>query len=368
MQAGEPTVGETALHQRTVWWRWTAPDDAFVWVSVQPTLIIDGDTFSLSVFPAHSSVDIAGRGRAEKRFNFRAIAGEQYRIALARGLESTPANQQIRPEALGTDVTLHIASFVATAGDSYASRIDLGNATHVMVEGHTYFATSDPDDPVTSPETVWWTWEARYTGLAILQLSSPQPGVLSDVFVGRGSRRDDSVTLSSDIWPYKGGLGFWAEAGNSYQICVGTSSEGQFSFTLHLPSDPYTRAISEYPGLAPIDVAADADPQGEGISNLLRMALGIDPRIPVTEGANSGRQLKIRWDGEDLLIQCGIDATFVQAAGIVFAMEYSTNAIDWWRLRDPVIQGETLVLRASTGDIESLQEMYFRVTGIPQGM
>ena len=154
VQAGEPTVGETALHQRTVWWRWTAPDDAFVWVSVQPTLIIDGDTFSLSVFPAHSSVDIAGRGRAEKRFNFRAIAGEQYRIALARGLESTPANQQIRPEALGTDVTLHIASFVATAGDSYASRIDLGNATHVMVEGHTYFATSDADDPVTSPETV----------------------------------------------------------------------------------------------------------------------------------------------------------------------------------------------------------------------
>lgn len=361
-QEGEPKLVGIALYQRTVWWQWTAREEAFVWVSALPKLTLEGDVFAVNVFtddgrggqtPVHVS-------HSTGRTGFLANEGSIYSIGLTRGISPAASNGSVRPESLGTNVVLRIEAMAASRNDNYAERTDLGDEAHVEGSGHTYFASRELTDPVASPRTVWWSWKARYTGFANVKLTSPAPGVIADVFVGSGQTAEQPVSYWSDVGSAKGELTFWAEAGKSYQLCIGTMPEGEISFSIDLQDDPYTRAISMYPGMESKDYASDADPLNDGLSNLMRMAMGIDPRIPLTAGPNAGRSLAVTMTDDAPRVRCGFNPSFAMAGGIQFRLEFSLDGLVWFRLREAEVVGDMLEVRVAPQDIKSFGMILFR--------
>jgi hypothetical protein len=168
---GEPSEPQHdgAPAKRSLWWRWTAPDDGSVllnattltgnWSSAlyyRPRLVLyAGESLdSLSVVTTAVQNDT---NALQSTLQFSALAGEKYYIALDSG---NPDDSQLE------DFTLDLTQF--PTNDQFDSRKVLSGEL-AKLSGTVIGATREPEDWIAQPPsswpnpalmTVWWEWTA----------------------------------------------------------------------------------------------------------------------------------------------------------------------------------------------------------------
>ena len=211
--------GETGeIARASVWYSWTATSTGLVKVEL-PTA--DFDT-SIAAYTG-DSVDartLVGTTSyySSRVLNFRATAGTTYRIAIA-GVGAAQG-----------DFTLRLLSASAPANDDFDKAVALEGATG-RVEGTTLGATSEQGEPTYDygyrRASVWYSWTAPETGLAIMRVSTSQGADTVSAFTG------DVLGTLDRLGSNRYAVRFRAVAGRTYRIAVaGEDSTDRGAFAL----------------------------------------------------------------------------------------------------------------------------------------
>ena len=235
-QEGEPLTLSMSLAYRTVWWRWTAPEDCYVTFDTTGSAHEDGSSMKtyLGVYSEYSfsppvAQNFGINGGNDCSVAFVATKGRTYRISVSGSGDDTGyirLNWQARPGNDNWDTAPNIS-------------FNRGNYTCTTVG-----MTAQADDPIVpfleqngkeAVNTVWWKWTAPTTDYVVFDTVgscdsganaidtvigvyySPTSGSFSPVV------QNDDLGDGGEVWSR---VVFRATAGTSYYICVATAADG----------------------------------------------------------------------------------------------------------------------------------------------
>lgn len=285
LEPGEPDPMSAA--DSTLWWSWTAPSTGSVQID---TLDSDFDTV-LYVYTGTSLEDLVLVGANDQaeantsRVRIAATAGTTYHIAVGRFAFSGAA---------AGILSLNIAPGSPPSpppNDAFVDRLSLGSGFNGSASGSNLGATTEPHEPLGSvfgDNSVWWTWTAPASGeyafdtagssfntvLTLYSGNNLAAGLVEQAAGGASPGSHDTQVLLNAV------------GGETYAIRV-SGLEGasgnislQFGPNFTPPAGPYAAWLANYPGIG--DVAPSADPDRDGYSNLLELALGLNPTVNST--------------------------------------------------------------------------------------
>ncbi len=299
---------------RSLWYRWTAPATGYYSAIVDTTAsttawsplvaVYIGNTLSAltlkdqgemeGFYPADyddgSTLTPASRLRSEATFD--AVAGQVYRIQVA----SRAVNDQFVGEQ--GQFELSVISAVRPTNDDFASASDLGSGTTATDRSSLFGATRQTGEQQHlaaiggggNTASIWWKWIAPSAGavnvdlrgsggstvLAVYRAPSIPATLGALVLVGG----NDDFNYSD--YAYTSSYAFTAVAGTTYYFAVSGYSLGS-SISIHLgtgsPRAPFEAWLLGYPTLTGASALKSADPDGDGLSNLLELLLGTNPTV-----------------------------------------------------------------------------------------
>ena len=206
----------------SVWWRWQAP---FTGMATFDTLGSDFDTV-LAVYSGDSVVNLnlvaadndAAGGIGLSRVSFLAAQGTIYRIAVSG-------------DASGASGSIVLNWTQASiANDQFASAIELSGAGG-RTTGTNVGATVEDKEPRPAnagANSVWWRWEAPFTGTATFDTLGSDFDTVLAVYSGDSVLNLNLVAADNDA---AGGIGlsrvsFLAVPGTTYRIAVSGDASG----------------------------------------------------------------------------------------------------------------------------------------------
>ena len=352
-EPGEPEHAPASgnLASSSVWYRWTAPRGALVGVDVESNLM---DSI-VAVYTGSSpggltevgSQDISVDG-FKKRAVFQALAGTTYQIAVDG---YSAENRDTETEDL-----FLISVHEVPANDDYADGTDLfDQALPISIAGsnlhaNSEFARGEPDHAFSlgqnlASNSVWFFWTASAAGQVPVSLRDIEfDGVLAVYSVGAGGTLTDLNEVGAADVIGDGvaeSLSFLAVAGQAYAIAVDVFSPdggdaGGGTFTLNLGGDPvpgaYAQWIAGFPSLVGAEAEAEGNPSGDGISNLLKLVLGLDPTKGVAEDPRRANYPRLReFNGMPALEYVVEPANLGDGAGAIrHGGEVSTTGLVRW--------------------------------------
>ena len=353
---------------RNVWWEWQAPAAGRYGVSVDGSGTVDiyrgaPDDAFLDLVPA-----IIAKGEQPLTQLIDAAAGDRFLILVSDRDVSID-------DQSGGFVEISLAPYPTPPGDFFAEAIDLGGDARVYFEGAGANATYEPFEPSSGVRddsgSIWMRWTAPRTERFKIEADTLAGGDEDQsVVVYSGDGEFDSLTLvGADYGDEEPAVLFFdAVAGTDYTI-VFESDEHFELFGLDIrPVRLYdTWAI---PGvftafLTEEELVRDANPSGDGVSNLLKFLLGLDPELPLAQDPARGNFPQIVPGDEFLELRYRLnDFILNSAAGGLpdHFGEVSTDAVSWARVdpeaigdgwfavRVPVGDGETKLLRLKVSD------------------
>jgi hypothetical protein len=250
-QTGEPSNGE-----RTVWWKWTAPDSGryrFDDCESVPTFdsvlgVYTGASVSALTEVARNSFDggCAG-GNGQEVVVFDAVAGTTYRFSVGGQSSSN----------------MHLALRRTPLNDNYAAAYAFDPVPGTVVADNTE-ATRQTGEPSNGDRTLWWTWTAPDSGRYRLDdcESVPTFDSVLGVYTGASVSALTEVARNSFDGGCASGNGqevvvFDAVAGTTYHFSVGgqVSSNVRLAFRRTPLNDSFGAAATFAP--VPGTVVAD---------------------------------------------------------------------------------------------------------------
>lgn len=241
-ETGEPFSSPDGGNRRTLWWKWTAPSNGTLTVSLQGT---DFAYQMLGLF-AGSTVrnlktvkfeDTGGNAEQYSEFSAPVLAGVTYYVCVGYGASfgdtwmvkldlrhETGLAGAVSPFAPGSDTT----ESTFALNDKFANAVEL-TGNDITAIGYNIDATSDElnepfirESPV-NHRTVWWRWTAPASGTVAISLQGTdyeynELGVyvgtrtsnLKRVAFSRSSVIEDFASITAPV-----------VAGVTYHICVG---------------------------------------------------------------------------------------------------------------------------------------------------
>jgi hypothetical protein len=245
----------------TVWYRWTAATSGSVLYQVSPST-----DFRVKVFQR-----IGGEFISEDAVGqvFPAVAGTQYYFAVSDNDAGGPHQ-----------LTLSSAD---PPNDDFQNAIDLGGVSRTAVAVAIAGATLQNGSGETrfrGTGSVWFTWTAPATGPLTLAAMGTFRTTYVTVHTGTALNALSEVTptrtntVSVEV-PVTSGTRYFLRVGVVYP---------DMPFDLHLSTaglgSPYDFWLLKYPSLTGLSAARTADPDQDGIPNLVEAGLGFHPLRP----------------------------------------------------------------------------------------
>jgi hypothetical protein len=382
VEAQEPD-SETTFYPtgpgRSVWFTWMAPSSDYFTVQVdgeagnsEPTVgVYQGNTLAtlttidkgelLAFEPGDSTPALATA-------TFLATAGQTYRIvAAAKSFNAIHG---------AFDIVLKPAQ--RPVNDDFAAAVDLGSGTTAAAQGSLLESTRQGGEPnhfsalgytpSYSSSSVWWKWTAPTTGLFTVDTrgsdgdtivavyramaSPPAFGNLQLVAVGDDINFDDGF--------YSSVVTFNATASGIYFFAVSgyaLSSAVHFHLAAGPPRTPFAAWLLDFPALTGADAAKDADPDFDGLPNLVELMLGTDPTksswsdpvdrpwLPTASTAGTDFFLDSGYSSEN--INGLSDGVSVGGAAIIVTAQMSSDLQTWTSVPADQVEFGTLNASAS---------------------
>jgi len=294
----ETTVFISTGPARSVWFTWTAPADGYF------TLQVDGGAGdwepAMGVYQGNALGSLSTVDRAESlafepgtsspelaTATILATAGQTYQIVVAA--KSFNSSHGL------FDIVLKPAQ--RPTNDDLADAIDLGSASTAVAQGSLFESTRQTGEPdhfsslqisYDTSASIWWKWTApaadAYTVdtrgsdgdtiLAVYRAVTVPPtlGGLQLVLA------NDDINI--DAGAYSSVVTFNAVSGGVYLFAVSgyaLSSAVRIHVANGQPRVPFAAWLLDFPTLAGADAAKDADPDADGLTNLVELMLGSDP-------------------------------------------------------------------------------------------
>ncbi|MFT4549558.1 MAG: hypothetical protein ACI9MB_003532 [Verrucomicrobiales bacterium] len=302
----------------SVWYRWTAPVDAFVGVNVNGALdSVAGTDFdyvvgvysgsSLTDLDQVSAADFWFENAVSERAVFDAVEGVEYWIAVDGWSADGSVTQSGR---------FFLDIYVVPPNDDFlfAETLD-GNLSVATVgttlNGSSEYLIGEPEHGFSiagnnSSNSVWYTWIAPSAAEMTLAVTDLAFDPVIAVYTG-GALDGLTEVAAADAGANGGSeiLGFTAVAGTLYTIVVDAYSASGLTvlggdFNLELSGtgigggpSAYDIWIANYPSITGDIAAADASASGDGIANLTKLVLGLDPTLPLAEDPNRDNYPKL---------------------------------------------------------------------------
>ncbi|MCB1095469.1 MAG: hypothetical protein KDN22_07795 [Verrucomicrobiae bacterium] len=360
-------VGIERERPRTLWWTWTAPETRNYWISVDA-----GYDATCEVFSSGGDDSLLQRiptgfrevGSSDSGILLRATSGVRYTIKAG-------VDAQI-------PVQLRIHEAFTFENDFFDEAIDLGRVFTALstVTGINASAEiGEPEAPRGFEEgAIWWRWTAPGTGAYRIRNIAEGASNL-EVYCGtqladlkRAPVNSNESTLDSEFVAIVN-----AVAGEEYAFAWRPKYlvvDALRQVTLEIvpvDSDPFENWIARFPNLPIEQRTPEANPAGDGISNLQKFYFGFDPtrsianpvdiferfRLPSIHITNDWGRLSYRISSENVLNGSqGLYRDIVQR---------SVNGRDW------VDQHEDSRLSSPQDNLQfwdiphDIPQMYFRV-------
>ena len=211
----EPGENPNEAGDRTVWYRFTAPEAGALRIRVQST--------SDSVFRHHVRLRFAqGDSVSSLSWPGRQVFEEDWSIIELESGESVLAvvGNTVFGEPGPTGFHLEHQFEARPTNDAWNRASDLGVLTSVSVRGTNWLASREPDEPAvgggSAGRTVWWRWTAPASGL----LEVEARGLLVGVFTGDSLAALKAVVSADPPGSVLGGMRIPVVAGTGYWIAV----------------------------------------------------------------------------------------------------------------------------------------------------
>ena len=324
----------------SVWYRWTAPSNTLVGANMRTSFdavisVYTGtDLDSLTEITSSDFVTT----EAPERAVFESVEGTQYYIAVDGWSDG------VTPGDSGEFI---LEIYEVPGNDNFFERETIGPDLPLSVPGTTLNASSEfyrgePNHANAvggnlSSNSVWYAWIAPGSGEVTVELANVGFDAVLAVYTGVAFTSFPE-TASADGVPNIGdeSLTFAATSGTEYFIVVdswsgtGTAALGG-SFDLQLSgvlvgegSDPYSDWIVDFPSLTGVDAFPDANPSGDGVTNLLKLVLGLDPTRRLGDDPNKANFPKLTTFNGNLALEytinpgnLGVGGTAIQHGGQV---------------------------------------------------
>ena len=235
-EAGEPAALGGASQSRSVWFTWTAPDDARIRVSVCDITSVDGATNKAVIAYTGATlatlVEVAKVGVNQCAMDFLVAAGTTYRIAVSG---------TIKGEFL---FTLGLKPAPAPANDNFANAQVVGPALPIKIPGNNDFASSEPLEPKhggignSAFHSLWYSWTPAQSGTVRVRACNPDLQSELRVSIYTGATLATLAEVSK-VPPYAPHCSVTADvvAGTEYSIAVDSQpsadTAGPFELDVH---------------------------------------------------------------------------------------------------------------------------------------
>ncbi len=284
VEAGEPLSSSTqgfGIHSMwqpyaSLWWKWTP--DVTGWVRFQAALSDEADSGTVIAIYAGSHLNSLEQVASSR---LHAIAGATYYLQTMPGAYL---------QAHGNPVSIEItAQPDPPPNDHLADAIDLGSATTITVTGALVNASAEQDEP--DPDTtqyipvdhsVWWKWTSPATGWVETAFLTDE----GDEGLSLNKRTNLAVYGSPPAYnTIRGSKRFQAIAGATYYFQaymrgVLNAEPGEFTFEIKPGTGEltgYAGWVTSIPGWTSGHHHPQADPDGDGLPNLLEYTLELKP-------------------------------------------------------------------------------------------
>jgi len=234
--------------------------------------------------------------------------------------------------------------------DDFVNAVDLtGMALPLSVPGTTVEATTENFEPEhgnalrgnNSSNSVWYQWTAPGAGdttVELLEVATFDPVLAvytgTDLFDLVEVASTDAVGIENET------LTFSATSGTTYFIAIDSGSNGipveGGAFTLNISGglgggDPFDAWVAGFPSLTGEDATRDANPAGDGIPNLMKLVLGLDPTIPLSIDPNRANFPRLTTVGNNPAIEYTVNEANLGKGGgkIQHGGEVSNDLKDW---------------------------------------
>ena len=281
-----PTSGTDPVQ----WFRWTAPPGADL-----VRLVSDGLVYCFADAPVGSLL-------ATSSFTtpavLRSTPGRTYLLALtgqALGLELTP----VLIERPANDAFANAPRFTDfPRREEYDHTVPAENVLQLLMTS----LSAEPGEPLADPaqpaatRSAWWQWRAPATG--VYSLAVPSETASSETVYNSYIRTFTAAVYTGDnvsaltrvpairtlSRKRQNGqrLTFRAESGQFYRLQAASQEEfGGINISI-TPGDAYDQWAMSFASLPLTDASPMANPSGDGLPNLLKFALGLDPTLPLS--------------------------------------------------------------------------------------
>jgi hypothetical protein len=327
---------------KSVWYHWRCPTGAGGVYSVdvdteeagdnwEPVLVVyDGATRIEAGQPLSFEPNSPERGIVQATFT--AVAGRTYRFMVAsdtfysqEGLFAISIAPASRP------LNDNLADAIVLTGAQAASISTLLEATTEATERNHFQAPGLYTPPVTTA-SIWWKWTAPTTGNFTVDTRGSDGDTILVVYRGTPTTATGPLVSNDDMIPIttanqsnplayslQSVATFNATAGQLFHFCV---AGGWLSTTvrLHLasgqPRTPYSAWLLDYPSLTGPSAQATADPDNDGLTNLMELVLGTDPEAPSFSPADQNKLLTLQHSQNARGLDCGYDAMALLGLGV----------------------------------------------------
>jgi hypothetical protein len=262
VEKDEPVI-RGVRSQHSLWWTWTAPESIDVLVKA------GGYAGRIGVFVGSSlgtlevveTGTISGDERA-----FKAVAGTEYRLIYSRRTQGA-ASIRIEPSGVFPN-------------DHFDDAIDLGLT---ISADSTVNGRAVVSDSRNAGGALWWEWTAPAIGVYDVRVVTDDE---RRSFLLYSGDREDSMKLVATRSVYGPGSvlrAFEAEEGKTYRISQNIRGplEGDrtISVAIRPAADPYDDWLARYPELSDEQRDPAANLSGDGINNLVKFVLGLNPMV-----------------------------------------------------------------------------------------
>lgn len=243
-QTGEPDNGN-----RTVWWKWTAPDSGRYRLDTCDTIpalrTVVGVYHGPNVTALQSPILVDARctDSSLDALAFDAVAGTTYRFSVGSYYNSE------------TSLNLRLSLRRTPVNDNFAAAYDFAPAQGT-VTGPNLEATRELGEPDNGNATIWWRWVAPFTDNFKLDTCATVPplSTVIGIYTGSAVSQLQEPIHEADSCPGGEGLtrtSFDATAGQTYFLSVGSyySSESSQNLALAVISKTCQTARRDASGL-----------------------------------------------------------------------------------------------------------------------
>lgn len=301
------------------------------------------------------------------------IGGQTYHIAVATlPYDETTAPFTLRyASAAANDM---VANAIALTGAGASSSVDSAGATVEVGEPGNGF------DFNAIYGTLWWKWTAPSTGTVRMDtlgsgfdtvlavFSSDLPDATARIAENDNATTRAGVTASAVSFPAVSGQSYLIRIAHQFPIgpnltplVTDITGTARLNISMSAAADPFARWLADYPTLNGASALETADPDRDGVSNLLELALGSNPTSP---DAPHSQVRMFRVDG-GWQAEAGLDRNAMDAISggtpLEVSWQVSRDLVNWqpgpvsqFVRMDGVLSVERILLQPGEGNFVRL--------------